>query len=158
MTFSLSVFFSLKVMAHLPRKTEVRSAFYKFNFFLMKDVLEKIFVLFYKWVRSRYFFWRTLFTTLYLPFFWMIFDIVKSFWLATQAGSGLFRITSFVLRKLEIFGLIIWPYSYYAFTELTCSVKSWMIGFFTSKWDNHVILYLMICGCHNQVMLWISNY
>lgn len=43
MTFSLSVFFSLKVMAHLPRKTEVRSAFYKFNFFLMKDVLEKNF-------------------------------------------------------------------------------------------------------------------
>lgn len=69
MTFSLSVFFSLKVMAHLPRKTEVRSAFYKFNFFLMKDVLEKIFVLFYKWVRSRYFFWRMLFTTLYLAFF-----------------------------------------------------------------------------------------
>lgn len=27
-----------EVMAHLPRKTEVRSAFYKFNFFLMKDV------------------------------------------------------------------------------------------------------------------------
>ena len=33
MAFSLSVLFSLKVMAHLPRKTEVRSAFYKFSFF-----------------------------------------------------------------------------------------------------------------------------
>lgn len=29
---------------------------------------------------------------------------------------------------------------------------------FTLKWDNHVIYYFMICGCCNQIMLWISTY